>query len=64
MLNDDDNDLNQIENPAEMEMLEDHEDDIQDDDPETLEEMERRQDELVELFMEKSLNKKHEAKKL
>ena len=56
MLNDDDNDLNQIENPAEMEMLEDHEDDIQDDDPETLEEMERRQDELVELFMEISLN--------
>ena len=44
-----------------MEMLEAHEDDIQDDDPETLEEMERRQDELVELFMEKSLNKKHEA---
>ena len=42
-------------------MLEAHEDDIQDDDPETLEEMERRQDELVELFMEKSLNKKHEA---
>ena len=61
MLNDDVNDLNQIENPAEMEMLEAHEDDIQDDDPETLEEMERRQDELVELFMEISLNKKHEA---
>ncbi len=61
MLNDDANDLNQIENPAEMEMLEAHEDDIQDDDPETLEEMERRQDELVELFMEISLNKKHEA---
>ena len=39
MLNDDVNDLNQIENPAEMEMLEAHEDDIQDDDPETLEEM-------------------------
>ena len=59
MLND--NDLNQIENPAEMEMLEAHEDDIQDDDPETLEEMEHRQDELVELFMEISLNKKHEV---
>lgn len=28
MLNDDVNDLNQIENPAEMEMLEAHEDDI------------------------------------
>ena len=38
-----------------MEMLEAN------DDPETLEEMERRQDELVEQFMEDSLDKKHEA---
>jgi hypothetical protein len=41
-----------------MMMLEDEED--QDDDPETLEEIERRNDEIVEQFMELSLNKKHD----
>ena len=47
-----------IDNPAEMEMLEGEED--QDDDPEVLEEMDRRQEEIIEQFMEMSLNTKHD----
>jgi hypothetical protein len=44
-----------------MKTLEAHKDDIHDDDPEALEEIERRQDELVEVFMIISLNKNHET---
>lgn len=43
-----------------MNMLEEEED--QDDDPETLEEIERRNDEIVEQFMELALNKKHDQR--
>ena len=43
-----------------MNMLEEEED--QDDDPETLEEIERRNDEIVEQFMEMALNKKHDQR--
>ena len=47
-----------LDNPTEMIMLEGEEE--QDDDPETLEEIDRRNDEIVEQFMELSLNKKHD----
>lgn len=51
-------DADDLDNPTEMMMLEGEED--QDDDPEALEEIERRNDEIVEQFMELSLNKKHD----
>lgn len=47
-----------IDNPAEMEMLEGEE--SQDDDPETLEELDRRHEEIIEQFMDMSLNTKHD----
>ena len=43
-----------------MEMLEADED--QDEDPETLEELDRRQEEIVEQFMDLSLNTKHDLR--
>ena len=53
-------DAEELDNPDEMNMLEEEED--QDDDPETLEEIERRNDEIVEQFMELALNKKHDQR--
>ena len=43
-----------------MEMLEEDQD--QDDDPETLEELDKRQEEITEQFMELSLNTKHDLR--
>jgi hypothetical protein len=49
-----------IDNPHEMEMLE--EDEEQDEDPETLEELDRRHEEIIEQFMDLSLNTKHDLR--
>ena len=49
-----------IDNPTEMEMLE--EDEEQDDDPEVLEEIDKRQEEIIEQFMELTVNLKHELR--
>ena len=50
-----------IDNPDEMDMLESDDED-QDDDPEILEEMDRRHEEIIEQFMEMSYNCKHDAR--
>ena len=50
-------DLNQIDNPEEL--LEEQDDD---EDPQILEEIEKRQDEIIEEFMELSLNIKHDMR--
>lgn len=52
-----------IDNPAEMDML-DGDDEDQDDDPEILEEMDRRHEEIIEEFMEMSYNCKHDAREV
>lgn len=49
-----------IDNPMEMDMMEGEED--QDDDPEILEEIEKRQEEIIEQFMEMSYTIKDEAR--
>ena len=49
----------ELNNPNEMDN-EDEED--QDDDPETLEEFDRRQEEIIEQFMEMSLSRKHDER--
>ena len=48
-----------IDNPTELEMLDDEE---QDDDPDVLDEIDRRQEEIIEQFMELSVNIKHELR--
>lgn len=50
-----------IDNPAEMDML-DGDDEDQDDDPEILEEIDRRHEEIIEQFMEMAYNCKHDAR--
>ncbi len=49
--------LNEIDNPEEL--LEEQDDD---EDPQVLEEIEKRQDEIIEEFMELSLNIKHDMR--
>lgn len=52
-----------IDNPAEMDAIEAGDDELLNEcDPETLKEMERRQDEIVEAFLELALNMKHESR--
>ena len=51
----------QIDNPAEMEALE-YEDEECADDPEIIEEMERRRDEIIETFIEQSQTYKLDEK--
>ena len=52
-----DEELNEIDNPEEL--LEEQDDD---EDPQVLEEIEKRQDEIIEEFMELSLNIKHDMR--
>ena len=42
--------------------MENEDDEDQDDDPETLEEFDRRQEEIIEQFMEMSLSRKHDER--
>lgn len=52
-----DEELNEIDNPEEL--LEEQDDD---EDPQVQEEIEKRQDEIIEEFMELSLNIKHDMR--